>query len=136
MTQLILDTMGNNIVLPESQKGGYQCYRDDLGDEVEMITGRVVREIRGTVWRVSYQYGYFDESTRIKLMESCEKGRKTPITCSFLHQESTDLTLKSSNFYVESFTRPKFMWSTNEEGDITPMWADFSIELREVQPSD
>lgn len=135
MTQLIIDTTGNAIVLPESKKGGYQCYREDLGDEVEMISGRIVREVRGSVWHVSYQYGYFDTETMQKLLTSCEKGRRQAITCSFLQQGSGD-ALTSSQFFVTDYKRPVFQWSRNEDGEAVPMWADFTVELREVRPSD
>ena len=135
MTQLILDTTGANISLPESRKGGYSCYKEDLGEEVQMITGRIVRETRGSVWRIAYQYGYFDDETRKTLMEIVERGRKTPISCSFLPQEN-DNTLITSNFFVMGFTRPKFMWASTRNGAPKPMWGDFAIELREVQPSD
>ena len=135
MVQLILDVNGANISLPESRQGGYKCYKEDLGEEVQMITGRIVREIRGSVWKIAYQYGYFDDETRKALMEVCEKGRKSPIACSFLPQESDD-TLTTSDFFITAFTRPKFMWSTDRNGMPRPMWGDFSIELREVQPND
>lgn len=131
MTQLILDTGRVALSLPESQKGGYTCYKEILSDDVEMLTGRLVKEIRGSVWHVSYQYGFFNDDNRKKLMEICERGRNEAIRCSFLPQDS-DEALTSSSFYVVSFTRPKFMWSSEDK----PMWADFSIELREVEPSD
>lgn len=135
MIQLILDVSGENIPLPESKKGGYKCYKEDLGEEIQMINGRIVKEIRGSVWRIAYQYGYFNDTTRKKLMKICERGRKEPITCSFLPQES-DNALTTSSFFITAFTRPKFMWSSNRDGTPKAMWGDFSVELREVQPSD
>jgi hypothetical protein len=137
LSQLTIDINGNCIVLPESRKGGYNVRRDELSQEVQMISGRMVKELRGTVWRISYQYGYFNESDVKKLIDSCEKGRKTPILCAFLTQDSETLT---RSFFVEDYTRPKFHWSriVTEDGEETtvPVWADFSLELREVKPSD
>ena len=135
MVQLILDTNGANITLPESKRGGYACERVSLNEEVQMITGRIVRENRGSVWVLSYQYGYFDDDTRKTLMEICERGRNSPISCSFLPQEN-DNTLITSNFFITDFTRPKFMWGSNRDGTPKAMWGDFAIKLREVQPSD
>ena len=136
--QLILDVGGEAIELPESRKGGYNAYREELSQQIQMISGRLVKEVRGTVWRVSYQYGYFDDDTAQKVLEACEKGRKSPLICSFLTQGSHDML--TSSFFVTSFTRPKFMWSRivteNGEEKTVPMWADFSVELREVKPSD
>lgn len=132
MTQLIL----NGIALPESIKGGYNVELVPLSVDVEMVTGRLVRELRGNVWKISYQYGFFDDETKNKIIAACELGRYTPIPCGFLTQESSG-ELKNSNFFVTSFQRPKFMWSRKiVGGNPVPMWGDFRVELREVSPSD
>lgn len=148
MTQLILDTTGYNIQLPESQNGGYVVDYQPLSVDVEMITGRVVRELRGSVWVVSYQYGYFDDATKNSVIAAVEKGRRQAIKCGFLPPDSTG-AFKYSDFIVTSFTYPKFMWSRKVMGKViddegqeidgyvpTPMWGDFSVTLREVKPSD
>jgi hypothetical protein len=139
LTQLILDTGGNSIVMPESRKGGYYPRKELLATEVQMISGRTVKEVRGEVWCISYQYGYFDNDTVAKVIESCEKGRKTPISCAFLPQEADgEMLLKT--FFVTDYVRPKFQWSRIVRADgtanIIPVWADFSVELQEVEPSD
>lgn len=126
MTQLILDVGGMAIALPESQKGGYLALEEDLSVEITMVTGRLVKELRGVVWRVSYQYGYFNDADRARIITACRNGRRSPIICSFLTPESEEM--QTSEFFVTSFSEPKFMWSA----DGKPMWADFSLELREV----
>lgn len=141
MTQLILDAGGLTVELPESQKGGYTVQRVPLGVDVEMISGRMVREVRGSVWQISYQYGFFDTEMKNKVIAACEKGRKQAISVGFLPQDADDGALTYRNFLVTSFTRPKFMWSrTSASSDgspaYTPLWADFQVELREVSPSD
>lgn len=136
MTQLILDTSGYNVELPESEKGGYTATRQPLSVDVEMVTGRMVRELRGDVWVLTYQYGWFDDATKNKVLAAIEKGRGEPITCGFLPPASAG-ELTYSEFFVTDFTYPKFMWSRSElDGTPVPMWADFSVELREVNPSD
>lgn len=134
MTQLILDTGGYNITLPESRKGGYTCEKQPLSVDVEMITGRIVRELRGNVWHITYQYGYFSDAEKNRLIAVCEKGRGQAITCGFLPPNSTG-ALTYSQFLVMEFKYPTFMWSRVGETPI-PMWGDFSVELREVKPSD
>lgn len=132
MTQLILD----GVVLPESKKGGYIAEKVPLSVDVEMITGRIVREMRGSVWRLEYQYGYFDDDTKNMVIAACERGLARPIQCGFLPQESSG-ELLHRNFFVTSFSRPVFMWSSqNRDGKPVPLWADFKVELREVSPSD
>lgn len=137
MTQLILYDGETSISLPESRKGGYMVYQEDLGQEIQMIAGNLVKEIRGTVWKVLYQYGYFSGEQMQRIISICEAGRKTPIICAFLGQDGE---MKTSSFFVTKLTRPKFMWSrtASESGEekTIPMWADFSVELREVDPHD
>ena len=137
MTQLILDVDGYNVALPESRDGGYTVQKESLSVEIQMITGRIVREVRGSVWAITYQYGYLDQETKDGLIAACEKGRDEPIVCGFLPQNSMG-ALSYSSFFVTEFTRPKFMWAkengAGEEAVATPLWADFSVSLREVRP--
>lgn len=135
MTQLILDINGPAIALPESIKGGYSAYEEDLSVHLQMIAGNMVAELSGKVWKVSYQYGYFSESQKNKVISSCRKGKREPILCSFLPPDSNSLIV--SNFFVTSLTEPKFQWSTKLSGggdEPVPLWAGFSVELREVRP--
>lgn len=131
MTQLILDATEYNVTPPESRKGGYTIESQPLSVDVEMVSGRMVRELRGNVWVIKYQYGYFDDVMKNKVLAACEKGKRTPILCGFLPQES-QAELTYSDFIVMSLTRPKFMWSTSGN----PLWGDFQVELREVKPHD
>ena len=136
MIQLILDVGGESISLPESKNGGYTVKEETLSESIQMISGRTVREYRGKVWVASYQYGYFNGADMKRVVAACEKGMKQSITCCVLTHESSKLV--TSNFIVTSFERPKFMWSriVTESGEekTVPMWADFSVNLREVKP--
>lgn len=135
MVQLILDVDGEKITLPESQKGGYTVTKEPLSSSVQMISGRTVKEVRGNIWVINYQYGYFSQEELPKLLRVCDKGVLNTIACSFLVQEN-ERELETAEFHVASYTRPKFMWSTNSEGEAVPLWGDFSIELRAVYPVD
>ena len=136
MIQLILDVDGAAISMPESQNGGYTIKEETLSESIQMISGRTVREYRGKVWVASYQYGYFNDADMKRVISACEKGMKQSITCCVLTHESNELV--TSKFIVTSFERPKFMWSRiiTESGEekTVPMWADFSVSLREVKP--
>ena len=136
MIQMILDVGGYAIPMPESQKGGYTIKEETLSESIQMISGRTVREYRGKVWVASYQYGYFSDSDMQRVIAACEKGMKQSITCTFLVHGSSEL--KTSKFIVTNYNRPKFMWSRMEAGDGTepaiPLWADYSVTLREVKP--
>ena len=130
MTQLILDTTENNFVLPETMRGAYNIREVDLGTNIEMISGRTVKEIRGRAWEISYQYGYFADMAKDVFIAACKKGVGTPISCSFLVPENNSVL--TSEFWVTSFTRPKFMWS----GEGKALWGDYTLTLREVRPHD
>lgn len=129
MTQLILDTSGFNLVLPESQKGGYRAYEEDLSVEKQMISGRLVKELVGTVWRIEYQYGFFSGEEKDAVIAACQKGRREPIECAFLPPSGQNEMI-AGTFFVTEFSSPKFMWSSDGKA----LWADFSLSLREVSP--
>ena len=134
MTQIILDLTHNNIMLPESIRG-YRAWEDTGGEEIEMISRRLVREVRGTVWRATYQYGWFDDDTKNAVIESCMRGQREAISCAILPPQSNSLIV--SDFAVVSFNFPTFMWSRETiDGTAVPLWADFALELREVSPHD
>jgi len=132
MTQLVLDVGGYSVGLPESLKGGYLVREETLHEQVEMISGRTVREYRGKVWIISYQFGYFHEEDVKRVVAACEKGMSQSILCSFMTHDNYEL--QTTSFIVTSFTRPKFMWSRDVGGRTVPLWGDFSVELREVRP--
>jgi hypothetical protein len=100
-----------------------------------MLPGNMVKEVRGTIWKGTYQYGYFTEEMKNKVIAACKKGRTEPITCAFLPPDSSQL--QTAEFFVTSYTPPKFRWSAaDKNGETVPMWADFALELREVEPHD
>lgn len=134
MTQLILDVGGYAVALPESQKNGYSVDEETLTQDLVMIPGNMVKEIRGDVWVISYQYGYFNDADKDRVISACKKGQKEPIICTFLVPDSNETF--TSNFFVTSFTRPKFMWSRSKDNEIVPLWGDFNVSLREVDPHD
>ena len=138
MNQLVLDTTGVNLALPESLKGGYTAQETPLTQDLIMIAGNMVKEERGLAWVVTYQYGYLNDADKDKFISACVKGSREPITCSFLIPDSNQK--KWGDFFVTSFTRPKFMWSRLVPGETestpAPLWGDFSVELREVDPHD
>lgn len=135
ITQLVLDVGGENLIMPESRKDGYRAYLEPGYEDVEMISRRLVRELRGDVWRAEYQYGYFTQEMKERVISVCRKGRTQPIVCEILPPESAGARI-TSRFWVMTFTEPKFYWGRNDHGTLTPLWGDFSLTLREVKPSD
>ena len=137
MVQLIID----GVEMPESQRGGYQANKKELSVDITMISGRLVREVRGNVWEISYQYGWLSDAERAAVLAVCEKGLREPVTVGFLPPDSTGEELTYSTFLVTALKRPTFYWSRIDgfDGDepvSSGVWADFSVTLREVEPSD
>lgn len=128
MTQLILSAGEETFSFPESQKDGYAAWEEDLTEELVMISGRMVKELRGVVWRIRYQYGWFNDEERKKVIALCRAGKRTPLTVTFLPPDGDELI--TGTFWVTAAAEPKFMWSR----DGKPLWGDFSVELREVYP--
>lgn len=136
MTQLILDIGGESLVMPESQKNGYIVHEEPLVQSIDMISGRRIREYRGMVWSVTYQYGYLSDADRIKFLNICRKGTTSTIDCNILIPATDEMV--TSTFMVTNYREPKFAWGRiiMEDGQAktVPLWGDYSIELREVKP--
>ena len=136
MTQLILDIGGESLVMPESQKNGYTVHEEPLVQSIDMISGRRIREYRGMVWCVTYQYGYLSDDDRVKFLNICRKGTTSTIDCNILIPTTDEMV--TSTFMVTSYREPKFAWGRiiMEDGQTrtVPLWGDYSIELREVKP--
>lgn len=132
MIQLIVDGME----LPESKKGGYKVAVEDLSIDFTMISGRLVRELRGSVYVVNYQYGFFNDDDKNRLLAILNRGKSQPISCHFLLPDSNELT--HADCIVTAIKLPVFRWSrvVGDDGEdvVKPVWADFSFELREVVP--
>ena len=136
MTQLILDIGSESLVMPESQKNGYAVHEEPLVQSIDMISGRRIREYRGMVWTVTYQYGYLSDEDRVKFLNICRKGTTSTIDCNILIPTTDEMV--TSTFMVTSYREPKFAWGRiiMEDGQekTVPLWGDYSIELREVKP--
>lgn len=124
MTQLVI----NGIVLPETSGGKYKCYEGTLSDQIEMISGRVVTEVRGHVQYIEYSYDYMGNELVRKLLSALRAG--TALTVKYLPDSGDDM--KTSTFICEDLTPPVFAFSRSGK----PYWHDISFTLREVRPHD
>ena len=112
MTQIILD----GIPLPESSNSKYAAWEELLSVQIEMISGRMVSEIRGKVWRATWSYDYLDNDMTKRILAVLRSGKP----------------FVASMFLVENQTRPTFLCSDN--GD--PIWHGLAFTIREVTPHD
>lgn len=124
MTQLII----NDIVLPETSHDKYECYPASLSAQIDMISGRRVSEIRGTVQMVRYRYDYMGNTMMRTLLAALRSG--TPLDVQYLPDDSD--VMKSGRFWVESMTQPTYAFSKSG----VPYWHNVEFTLREAEPHD
>ena len=124
MTQLII----NGILLPETSRDKYQCYPGELSVNVEMISGRTVREVRGHVQYIVWSYDYMGNELWRQLAQVLRSN--TSITVAYLPDDKDELV--SGEFLVESITQPTFAFSRGGVG----LWHNVGFTLREVRPHD
>ena len=113
-TQLILD----GVALPYVSGDRYSAHPATLSRQVEMISGRVVSEERGKVWRITCRAA----------LAVLRAG--TPFTAAFLPDNGDELV--SAEVLVESLTDPTFAFTSHG----VPRWHNVGFTLREVRPHD
>lgn len=124
MVQLVID----GITLPETSRDKYRCWPQELGTEVEMISGRIVSELRGKVQMIHYEYDYFPAALWRQLAAVLRSGRTFPVT--YLPDDGDELIL--SSFRKISLAEPSFAFSRDGEA----LWHGINFTLREANPHD
>lgn len=124
MIQLIV----NGIYLPETTKDKYQCYPGELSVNVEMISGRTVREVRGHVQMITWSYDYMGNDLWRQLAAVLRGNIAFPV--SYLPDDSD--AMATGTFLVDSITQPTFAFSKGGVG----LWHNVGFTLREVTPHD
>ena len=126
MTQLIV----NNVVLPQTSNDRYQCYSSELGETVEMISGRIVKEVRGWARIIEYSYDYLEPDTWRALAAALRSGGALHVD--YLPDTADSTGLQTGTFVVTSLQNPTFAFSDGGRA----IWHNISFKLREVEPSD
>lgn len=122
MTQIVLE----NMVLPEAGFDQYACWEELLSEQVSMISGRIVEEVRGKVWKVKWAYDYLDNQTTRNILSILRSV--TPLQAAVLPDNSDQMVY--GRFLVERITQPTYLCSDN--GDA--VWHGLGFVLREVRP--
>ena len=119
---LIID----EILVPEPDFDGYHAWEDTLREQIPMISGRLVEEVRGKVWRINYTSARMSDSETRRLLAALRaKGSKT---VAFLPDNGDELI--PATFLVESLTPPVLAFFDGTE----PVWKGLGFTLREVKP--
>ncbi len=122
MTQLII----NGTAYPETSSDKYQCYDEDLSKDLRMASGRLVREIRGRIRIIKYQYDYMGDELLRTLLSDLRQPEA--LTVSYLTPEND--TLETSRFRCTDYPKPAVAFSDGGH----PKWHDVSFTLEEVSP--
>ena len=122
MIQLIID----GITLPEVSQNRYSSAPKKLGQNVEMISGRLVQEVRGYVQVIRAQYSYIDKDLWTSLSQVLRSKESFPVV--YLPDDGAEM--KTGTFVVTSLTDPTFSFSAGG----VPYWTGLAFTLREVKP--
>lgn len=125
ITQLII----NGMELPKTSNDKYTAYPDELGVTDTMVNGRMVFEVRGTVWMIEYSYDHMPDTMLRQLLPYLQK--KQPVQCFF--REPTSDEMQSGVFLCTSPPRPTVAFF-DAEGN--PIWHNVKFTLREVESHD
>lgn len=124
MTQLII----NGLYLPQTSNDNYSCYPTALGTQIEMISGRIIEEVRGTVQVINYSYDCMSDATYKELLRHLRS--KEAMTVVYLPDDSS--AMASSKFLCTAKPMPTFAFDV----DGRAVWHNVSFTLREVSPHD
>ena len=125
MTQLIIN---NSIYLPQTSWNKYRCYPAQLSQQVDMISGRRVLEVRGNVQMIEYEYDYMGNDLMRQLNAVLRSGQSFPVT--YLPDSGDEM--QAGKFITDSFPVPECAFS---KGGVA-LWHNVSFTLREVSPHD
>lgn len=116
----------NEVLLPTTTHDRYQCYPEELREQIPMISGRIVEEVRGVVQKISYSYDYMGDAKCREVLGALRS--RGPKTVAYLPDDGDELV--TSTFIVESITNPMLAFFR----DGTPKWHNLAFTLREVKP--
>lgn len=116
----------NGVLLPTTTRDRYSCYPEELEEQITMISGRMVEEVRGTVQKISYSYDYMGDAKCREVLAAL-RSRGTKIVA-YLPDDGDELV--TSSFLVESLTPPTLAFFRGR----VPKWHNLAFTLREVKP--
>ena len=123
MVQLII----GDYQLPETSGDKYSCPEVPLVVNVEMISGRMVQEVRGgLVYEPTYEYDYMPASLWRSVYAILRSGQS--FTAVVLTDKSDELVV--GEFVCTEIGHPTFAFGRNGVG----YWHNISFTLREVSP--
>ena len=127
--QLVFSDGEKTVTLPRTTNDKYECYPEEIGSQLTMISGRIVWETRGHVQKIHYQYDCMGNTLWREIATFLRSSRA--FTVHYLPDDSDDMRV--GQFVCESLTSPKFAF-IGENGE--RYWHNIEFTLREVSPHD
>jgi len=124
LTQIIF----NGTYLPKTSNDKYYCHEEPLGEDLEMISGRIVTEIRGMVWAAHYEYDRLPDSVWRAICGVLRS--KASVPCTILPDDSD--TMVTATMKCTDLTSPTFAFESNGKA----VWHNIAFTLREEKPHD
>lgn len=118
----------NGLALPVARGDRYSCYEEDLGTQLEMISGRMVTELRGKVQVISWSFDYLPDEVVRPLLATLRSGGPFPVQ--YLPDNADQLA--AGSFIKTSLTNPTFAFGRGGRA----YWHNIAFTLREVAPHD
>ena len=122
MTQIIL----NGVYLPQMSHDRYACWEEELAETVPMVSGRVVKEVRGRVYKARWGCDVLDDETYKAALAVLRSGKSFAATV--LPDNGEEMI--SSTFLVESITPATFAFAASGKA----IWHGLAFQIREVEP--
>lgn len=116
------------VYLPQTSNDKYKCYPMQLGTQLEMVSGRMVTEIRGNVQMIEYSYDKMPDATYRALVRALRQSNSINVV--YLPDDSD--TMVSSKFICTTFPTPSFAFGDGGKA----VWHGVAFALREVKPHD
>ena len=113
----------NGNLLPKTSHDKYWCHEVALGEDKEMISGRIVTEIRGMVYECHYEYDAFPDALWRTICGDLR--RRAPLSC-YILPDSSDEPIAATMKCTE-LINPTFAFEVNGK----PRWHNIAFTLRE-----
>ena len=122
MTQIVL----NGTYLPQTSNDKYSSRPEQLGEQLEMISGRMVTEIRGVVQVITYSYDKMPDDTYKAVLAALRS--QSAINVTYLPDDSD--TMRTGKFICTEFPTPTFAFAKSGKA----VWHNVAFTIREVKP--
>ena len=121
--------MIDGIQIEDLVEGDYSAYEQELGKSQRMISGRMVEELRGTVWVVTLNIDAIDAETLATLSAALKGTREHEL---FFLPSTGGTELETGHFHLAAPGAPTLKsW----HGSL-PMWQGYALTFEEIDCHD